>query len=76
MVTEAAMMSADVIAFLKPKFVQKSRKTANKNWPRLCSILYEFLHFEVAQTSMEIMTASVTILGGETNLKTQKLFNN
>ena len=40
------------------------------------SIMCECLHFEVAQTSMEIMTASadnmtasVTILGGETNLK-------
>jgi hypothetical protein len=41
--------------------------------------LYEFLRFEVAQTSMVIiaasadnMAASVTILRGQSNLKTQK----
>ena len=37
------------------------------------SIMCEFLHFEVAHSSMEIMTASVTILGGETNLKNSSI---
>jgi hypothetical protein len=36
-------------------------------------ILYKFLHFEVAQSSMDIMAASVSILGGQSNLKMQKI---
>jgi hypothetical protein len=67
--------------------MQKSRETAIKNRPRFCSIpqsiLYEFLRFEVAQTSMDIiaasadnMAASVTIFRGQSNLKTQKFVQN
>ena len=46
----------------RQKFMQKSRETAIENWLRLCSILYNFLRFEVT-----IMSSEVTVFSKSKN---------